>query len=123
MDDERYKAARRRVVERLVLRLTFFFNLIFFLLLMALLWLHVPRSPDALMGSLFVFVLWGFGLLFHGALAFNLFGRFIDRQTRRELERAEAFEKPKRKRLELNEDGELVEVSDETSDEARYAER
>ncbi|MBI5670996.1 MAG: hypothetical protein HZC41_23630 [Chloroflexi bacterium] len=125
MDDERYQAARRRVIGRLFWRLTFFLDLIFFLLLMYVLWLSVGRTPESEdnLGALFATFIFGSGLLVHGALAFNVFGRLIDRATRRELERDQPEEKPKRKRLQLADDGEVVALVDDESEsqESRYA--
>lgn len=122
-DSPDYAAIRRRVARSLIFRLTFFLHLIFFLLIMYVLWLSVGRtfSGEDDFGALIATFILGNALLFHGALAYNVFGRIVDRQTRRELERADLSEKPKRKRLELTEDGELVELADETGDEERYA--
>jgi hypothetical protein len=113
MQDKQYEAIRKRVALRLVLQGAFFLNLIFFALVLLLL----LRSGAGIMGTAFFVLIWGAGLLLHAALAFNLLGRLIDRETRRELERAGLAEKPKRHRLELGEDGELVDIVDEWEDE------
>lgn len=116
MDDTRYQAARRRVMVRLMWRLTFVLDLIFFLLLMSVLWLSVGRTPDVEdnLGALFATFIFASILLAHGALAFNLFNRVVDRATRRELEASQPAEKPKR--LELTDDGEVLEVMDDETD-------
>lgn len=123
MDDERYKATRRRVVGLLVIRLVFFGYLIFFLFVMALLWFSDNMTSDRALGAAFGSFMLALPVFVLGLLAFNPLKGLIDRQTRRELERAEVYEKPKRKRLELTEDGELVELADEIPDEERYANR
>lgn len=127
MNDEQYSAARRRVVNRLFWRLSFFLDLIFFLLLMLVLWLSVGRTPDTEddLGALFATFIFGSGLVIHGLLAFNVLGSFIEHATRRELERSQPDEKPKRKRLELHNDGELVELTDDGTEgqESHHARR
>ena len=106
MYDDEYRAARKKVVRRLVLRLTFLVNLAFFSLVLLLL----LRAHASMMGTAFFALIWGAGLLFHASLAFNLFGGLIDRATRQELERGGFKEKPKRHRLEVGEDGEVMEI-------------
>jgi hypothetical protein len=110
MDNRDYEVARRRVVVRFVLRLTFLFNLLFFLLIMLQLGSDIGKNPENILGTAFFVLIWGALLLTHGSLAFNLFGGLIDRAARRELEQQQFTEKPKRHRLELGEDGELNEV-------------
>lgn len=105
MHDEQYEAVRKQVVRRLVRQLTFFIHLLFFLLVM----LSLALRGAMMKGTWLFALLWGAGLLFHASLAFNLFDTLIERATRRELERRGLKEKPKR-RLELGEDGELVEM-------------
>jgi hypothetical protein len=113
MRDEHYEAIRQQVVRRFVLRATFFVDLAFFLLILLLMLQDAAKSPDSLMGIAFFVLIWGTGLLFHAALAFNIFGRWIDRATRRQLERDSLPEKPKRQRMELSDDGELIESDDQ----------
>jgi len=85
MYDEEYTSARKKVVRRLLL-----------------------RAHASMMGMAFFALIWGAGLLFHASLAFNIFGGLIDRATRQELERGGM--KPKRHRLEVGEDGEVMEI-------------
>lgn len=124
MDDTRYQAARRRVMLRLIWRLSFVLDVIFFLLLMWVLWLSVSRTPGGEddIGALFATFIFGSVLLVHGALAFNVFNRLVDRATRRELEASQPPEKPKR--LELSDDGEVLEVvEDDLYTEERHVQR
>jgi uncharacterized membrane protein YdjX (TVP38/TMEM64 family) len=111
-DTLEYAAARRKVIWRTILRASFFFDLIFFLLILATLLLNWPANPDNIMGTLFFFFIMGSFLLVHGMVAFNWLGRWLDRATQRELGRGQPSEKAKRTHLELGEDGELVEVDD-----------
>ncbi len=123
MDDPRYQAARRRVLLRLIWRLSFVLDVIFFLLLMWVLWLSVSRTPGGEddIGALFATFIFGSVLLVHGALAFNVFNRIVDRAARRELETSPP-EKPKR--LELSDDGEVLEVvEDDLYSEERHVQR
>lgn len=117
MRDERYEVARKRVVQKLILRATFVFNVIFFILVSAML-LRTSGidTPDDQLGAMFFFLIWGSVLLIHGMLAFNLFGLLdplINRLTERELEQIRLAEKPKHREIELGEDGELVDVDDQ----------
>jgi hypothetical protein len=114
MNDElEYRIARRKVIRRLILRVSFVINLIFFALLIPLLIQEIPKASENLIGVIIFVLIYGTFLLFHGGAAFNLFGRFIDRATSQELERQSRYEKPKRSTLAVGEDGELVEVEDE----------
>jgi hypothetical protein len=116
MDDHEFKAARRRVMRRYMLRLTFIFNLLFFILILLLIASDPHELPEnKLLGGAVFALIWSALLLLHGSLAFNLFGGLIDRAARRELEQHQPEEKPKRYRLELGEDGELNEVMDDWS--------
>lgn len=110
MDGSQYQAARRRVVRRFALRLTFVVNLIFFLLVTIQLAFDVLRSPENAIGMAYFLLIWGTFLILHGIVAFNLLGRFIDRATQRELELDHPVEKPKRQRLELDDEGVLIEI-------------
>ncbi|MCB9450284.1 MAG: hypothetical protein H6672_02530 [Anaerolineaceae bacterium] len=109
MDDKHYQTARNRVIQRLGIRFTFIFNLIFFLLIFTLILRDRPTGDDVFGVAIFVLI-WGSVLLLHGGIAFSLFDRLLDQATLRELDRIDRIEKPKRHALELGEDGELVDV-------------
>jgi hypothetical protein len=113
MRDDHYEAIRQQVVRRFVLRATLPFNLAFFLLAMLLLLQHAAETSDGVLGTALFALIWGTVLLLHIGLAFNIFGRWIDRATRRQLERDGLPEKPKRQRMELSDDGELIESDDQ----------
>ncbi|HEX2908327.1 MAG TPA: hypothetical protein VHO69_15755 [Phototrophicaceae bacterium] len=121
MYDEQYEAVRRQVVRRFIFRASFFFHLILYVLTMLLIFTTAAKTPDDLFGGIFTGIVWGMGLFAHGALAFNWFsrwfGNWFDQATQRELERIRQLEKPKRKHLEVGEDGELIEVGDNGWDE------
>ena len=119
MHDDQFEAVRQRVVLRLALRLTFFINLIFGLLITAALAQSLSEGNGDLIGAAFFVFLWLTGLFFHGAFAFPLASRFIDRATRREIARDAINEKPKRHRLELDDDGELVEIVGEDEEKVK----
>jgi hypothetical protein len=115
MDDEHYRAARYRVIQRLGLRATFVLNLLFFITIFSLIIRDSPVGDDAVVAVLFS-IIWVGILLVHGGIVFNLFGGLIDRAAQRELERDRLTEKPKRHALELGEDGELVEIVEDWQD-------
>jgi hypothetical protein len=119
MHDERYEEVRKQVAIRLVLQGTWVINLIFGLLIVAALAQGIARGNDDLIGPAIFTFLWLTGLVIHGLIAFNLFNKLVDRATHRELEHADFSEKPKRHRLELGEDGELVEIVDEPLEKAK----
>lgn len=123
MDDEHYRAARNKVVQRLGIRFSFVFNLVFFLLIFTLILRDRPTGDDVFGVAIFVLI-WGSILLIHGGIAFSLFDRLLDRATRRELERASVHEKPKRNALELGEDGELLDMVEDwqSSEQTRHGE-
>ncbi|HVO43843.1 MAG TPA: hypothetical protein VMT34_14535 [Aggregatilineales bacterium] len=123
IDEEHYRMIRRRVVRRLFLRITFVLNAVFFAMIMTLLIGNV-RTTEGFLGMAIVALGWGAFLLGHGSLAFNFFGRLIDRAVRREADRDQPLEKPKRQALEFGDDGELVEsVQDVPDSEARQQAR
>ncbi|HVO40993.1 MAG TPA: hypothetical protein VMT34_00125 [Aggregatilineales bacterium] len=111
MKDAAYRAARRRVIRRLVLQIAFVANVLFFILAT----LDILRTPRAdPVGSAFVFaLLWGTILVVHAMYAFNLFGQRIHQATLRELEHEMPGEKPKRQRLAFSDDGELVDIQED----------
>jgi hypothetical protein len=116
MHDEQYESVRKQVMVRLTLQGTFVINLIFGLLIVAALAQDISSGSGDAIGAAFFIFLWLTGLIIHGLLAFNLFNKIVDRTTHHALERADLADKPKRHRLELGEDGELVEVVDEWED-------
>lgn len=99
------------MITRFVLRATFIFNLVFFLFICAILIRDVVLPGGDTAGIAFFLLFWGGGLIVHGAVAFNLFERFIDQAVQKEIERQELKQKPKRQRL--GDDGELVETDDD----------
>lgn len=109
-NDPEYEAIRRRVQRRLFLRATFIFNLIFSFLITLLLLPEWNRDEQSRIGVSFFFLIWGALLIAHGATAFGWFRGLIDRAAQRELERESLSEKPKRHQLDLDEDGELLEI-------------
>ncbi len=109
-NDPEYEAIRRRVQHRLFLRATFIFNLIFSFLITLLLLPEWNRDEQSRIGVSFFFLIWGALLIAHGAAAFGWFRGLIDRAAQRELERESLSEKPKRHQLDLDEDGELLEI-------------
>jgi hypothetical protein len=114
MDDEQFGAIRRKVVGRLVLQASFVFNMLLFLLCFALLLGQDMLSSTEKAIGLAVFVLtWGTAVLVHGAVAFGLLGRLFDWVAHREVEHQNRVEKPKHRRLELGDDGELIERWDD----------
>lgn len=112
MNDEQYRAARYKVIQRFGLRATFVLNLLFFITIFSLILRDSPLGDDAIVAAGFS-VIWVCILLIHGGIVFNLFGGLIDRAAQRELELAE---KPKRHTLALGEDGELVEIVEDWQD-------
>ena len=113
MNDDEFRAARRRVVRRYFLRVSFVFNLLFFLLVLVLIAQDDTTASEKLAGGIAFSLIYGAFLLLHGNAAFNPFGKWIDRAARREMEQQNFIEKPKRHHLELGEDGELNEVVDD----------
>lgn len=113
MQNEHNDAIRRRVVRRFLLRAAFVPNMLFFLLVCTVLFRDVVQTGQDIVGAAFFVLIWGSGLILHAVLAFNLFGRFIDKSVQKELEREGLKEKPKRQRVELGADGELVEVPED----------
>ncbi|MBZ0281952.1 MAG: hypothetical protein K8L97_14520 [Anaerolineae bacterium] len=118
-NDPQYEAVRQRVLRRLLLRASFIFNLIFTTLITILLLGEWNRDPESHIGVAFFLLIWGSLLILHGTLAFGWFGGLIDRAARRELEREDQPEKPKRHQLELTEDGELLDVVEEDLEPAK----
>jgi hypothetical protein len=116
VNDERYEVARKRVIQKLILRATFVFNVIFFGLVTLLLSRQGINTESDRLGVVFFVLIFGSALAVHGALAFNLFGLIsplINRLTQRELEQIRLAEKPKRREFELGEDGEMIEIDEE----------
>jgi hypothetical protein len=125
MDEEHFRATRHKVAQRLVLRATFAFNALLFLLCFALLLgQDMLNSLEKAIG-LAVFVLtWGSAVLIHGAVAFGLLGKLFDWAARREVDRQNRDEKPKHRRIELGDDGELIERWDnetQADDKAKHS--
>ena len=112
MDDAAYRRARRRVIRRLFLQITFVANLLFFILI-TLTILATSHGSAALIGALVWALIWGTFLAVHGMFAFNLFSRRIDQAVQRELEREAPVEKPKRQYMDIGDDGELVDLREE----------
>jgi len=108
MDNIAYRAARRRVMRRFFLQISFVANMLFFILVT----LEIIRQsdPDLLLELLIWVVIWGTILVGHAMLAFNLLGKRIHRATMHELERETPQEKPKRHYVEISDDGELLDV-------------
>ena len=113
MQNEHYDLILRRVVKRLLLRATFVFNLLFFLLVTTLLFRDVVQYAQDITGPAFFVLIWGSFLILHAALAFNLLGRLVDGRVQKELEREHLKEKPKRQRIRLGDDGELIEAAED----------
>lgn len=109
-NDPEYESVRRRVQRRLFLRATFIFNLIFTFLITLLLLPEWNRDEQSRIGVSFFFLIWGAVLIAHGTITFGWFSGLIDRAAQRELEREGLSEKPKRHELDLDEDGELLEI-------------
>ncbi len=110
MDDSTYRTARRRVVRRLIMQITFAADLLFFILIT----LDILLSPKHdVVGALTWALIWGVVLAIHAMFTFDLFSRRIHQATLRELDRERMQEKPKRQQLELGDDGELVDLQDD----------
>jgi len=123
MEDQEYQRVRRRVARKFWLQASFYFDLAFFVLVMLAILTDTKSSGDNLIGAAIFTVIWGAILLGHSNLAFNWFGGMIDQATRKELERTQVEEKPKRHQLALSDDGELVDLGDvdETDDKPKHA--
>ncbi len=116
--DAQYQAARRRVMRRFRRRFIFAVDVLLFVLTLVG---HNQKTD--------VLVVWLPVLVAHFIYAFDIWGNWIERATRREMEHTPlqsdsaapvATEKRKRskaKRLALSDDGEL---SDDSDDEAVY---
>jgi len=113
MDDPAYQEARRRVLQRLIMRIAFGANAVFFT---AVLIEILTSSRDRVMGGIIWSAFWGTILVVHAIVAFNLFRQRIDRAVLREMELQRLSEKPKRQQLSLGEDGELVDAQAERQD-------
>jgi hypothetical protein len=114
---QHYEAMRKRVMWTLVLRVSFVFNILFYILIILLLRedLKTSTSAEDVLGALLFVLIWGGGLLVHAASAFNLLGWATDRIVRREIVRNGqdiSEEKPKRQAMRLGDDGELLEVDE-----------
>jgi hypothetical protein len=117
--EQTFLAARRRVIRRFGKRVIFAAHLLVYLLII------MSASTDPATGLDLAFLLWMPVLLAHFVYAFDLWGNWIERATRREMERMQgqadsapyiAAEKRKRgksKRLSLSDDGELINDDDE----------
>jgi hypothetical protein len=111
MDDAAYRRARRRVIGRLILQITFVANVLFFILTSIAI-LRSSGSAD-LGGFLFWVLIWGTVMAIHAMFAFNPFRRRFDQAVQRELEREAPVEKPKHQYVDIGDDGELVDLREE----------
>ncbi|MCA9902698.1 MAG: hypothetical protein KC547_02480 [Anaerolineae bacterium] len=119
MEDQEYQNVRSRVARQLALKASFFFNVAFFLMVMFAILSDSKSADNNLLGAAVFAVFWGGIVLAHGNAAFNWFGGMIDRATRKEIERQWEDEKPKRQRLAISDDGELVDLEDVDHPEAK----
>ncbi len=104
-----YQAARRRVMRRIRRRALFAVDLLLYVLLL------FSRDPNAAITA----AIWPVLLLAHFIYAFDIWGNWVERATRREMARmqdkgdtvpgaAEKRKRTKAKRLALSDDGELI---------------
>ncbi len=104
MDEKQYQKLRDRAITRMVLQGTWIINFIFsaVIILESIQSGHFP-------GAVIPILIFSTGVIVHGMAAFNLIDRILDRAVAHELKRYERVEKPKRRTVEIGEDGELVE--------------
>ncbi len=112
MEHQEYQSVRRRVARQFALKASFFFNVAFFLMVMFAILTDSKNADNNILGAAIFAVFWGGVLLAHGNAAFNWFGGMIDRATHKEMERQWEEEKPKRQRLAISDDGELVDLEE-----------
>lgn len=104
LDEKQYQKLRDRAITRLVLRWTWIINFVF----SAVIILESIRSGD-FPGALMPILIFSSGVILHGMVAFNLLDRMLDQAVEHEIKRYQQFEKPKRRSIEIGEDGELFE--------------
>jgi hypothetical protein len=114
MDDPSYSAAQRRVLRRLILKITFVADLLFVAVVMGAILLN--GKPDAIIGGLIWTVMGGTMLTIHALFTFDIFKRYVARAAERELAHDTRYEKPKRQSMSISDEGELVELRDDSSE-------
>jgi hypothetical protein len=135
MNDSDYKVIRKRVERIYEMRSEYFSNLIAFLFLNGLVLLALDRTAEPARNYFFinlwylVAAMWGVGLAIHtvqyllGVSKEKAVQKAIDREFEYRMTLAangQAYEKPKRDRLILNDDGELETlIEEEPSSRAR----
>lgn len=114
MSSEREQEIRKRMQQRFDARAAFFSHLIAFVIFNFMVWaffLDIRNPLESVFGLLGVFVTggWTIGIAIHFIVYY--FAEMRERAIERELERDREFyyEKSKRRLVQLDEDGELVE--------------
>lgn len=109
LDDKTYKELREKVMWRIILRWTWVLNFLFSGMVILLLIQAILEDPSDPLGTAMGILIFASGIIIHGVLAFNVLDRVVDRALAHELKRYGLDEKPKRRTVEVGEDGELVE--------------
>ncbi len=132
MNESDYKAIRKRVERIYEMRSEYFSHLISFVVLNGLVLLAINGTAEAVRNSFFinlwyiVVALWGMGLAIHtvqyvlGVAKENAVQKAIEREHEYRMALAAqgmAYEKPKRDRLVINDDGEIEAIIDDAAPE------